>query len=36
MTPILDELKKPIVIARVNAEKSTYLVRKHEVEYVFL
>lgn len=32
--PILAELKKPIVIAKVNADKYTRLARKHEVEYV--
>ncbi|KAJ6696834.1 hypothetical protein OIU85_003211 [Salix viminalis] len=30
--PILAELKKPIVIAKVNADKYTRLARKHEVD----
>uniref|UniRef100_A0A6N2MFC7 Thioredoxin domain-containing protein n=1 Tax=Salix viminalis TaxID=40686 RepID=A0A6N2MFC7_SALVM len=30
--PILAELKKPIIIAKVNADKHTRLARKHEVD----
>lgn len=32
--PTLSELKKPFVITKMNANKYTYLARKHEVEYV--
>lgn len=32
--PILAELKQPIVIAKVNADKYTRLASKYDVEYV--
>jgi protein disulfide-isomerase A1 len=32
--PILVDLKKPVVIVKVNADKYTRLTMKHEVKYV--
>jgi protein disulfide-isomerase A1 len=33
--PVLANLKEPIVIAKVDADKHTRLARKYDVEYVF-